>query len=346
MSQTSREIVTRTLKFQYPERIARDLWCLPWAEKHHPKELAELKEKYPTDFGYPPNIYNKSTVEKGDPHAVGTYIDPWGCIFTNIHDGIIGEVKTPLVEDLSDLSPLHIPNEIMPTDRQKAIDTVNRFCDQSDKFVFAACCPRPWEQMQFIRGTMNAMMDVMTPDGGAKKLLAVMQEFYLRQMDFWAKTNVDSLMFMDDWGSQNSLLIPPSIWEELFKPMYKEYCDIAKACGKFIFMHSDGCITEIYPHLVEIGVSAVNSQLFCMDMEKISKIAKGKLTFWGEIDRQHVLPNPDTNKTIEAVNKVAKYLYDPSGGIIAQFEFSPGLYPPNATAVYEQWNKIHRQAVK
>ena len=29
---------------------------------------------------------------------------------------------------------------------QQAIDTVNRFCDSTDKFVNAACCPRPWER--------------------------------------------------------------------------------------------------------------------------------------------------------------------------------------------------------
>ncbi|MDA0322938.1 MAG: hypothetical protein O2923_09520 [Verrucomicrobia bacterium] len=34
-----------------------------------------------------------------------------------------------------------------------------------------------------------------------------------------------------------------------------------------IFMHSDGHILEIYPDLVEIGIDAVNSQIFCMGID-------------------------------------------------------------------------------
>jgi hypothetical protein len=109
-------------------------------------------------------------------------------------------------------------------------------------------------------------------------------------------------------------------------------------------MHSDGCITAIYPHLVEIGVDALNSQIFCMDMDELAKIAKGKMTFWGEIDRQHVMPSTDTQDAIDAVNKVASKLYDPSGGIIAQFEIGPGTNIENAFAVHEQWQKIAQQA--
>ena len=105
-------------------------------------------------------------------------------------------------------------------------------------------------------------------------------------------------------------------------------------------MHSDGDITEIYEDLIEIGVDAINSQLFCMDLAELAKIAKGKITFWGEIDRQHVLAddNPQTGR--EAVRKVASHLYQPSGGIIAQLEFGAGAYPATVWAVYDEWDKI------
>lgn len=32
--------------------------------------------------------------------------------------------------------------------------------------------------------------------------------------------------------------------------------------------------------------------------------------------------------------------FDPAGGIIAQFEFVPGIVPDNATLVFEQWEFI------
>jgi hypothetical protein len=37
---------------------------------------------------------------------------------------------------------------------------------------------------------------------------------------------------------------------------------------------------------------------------------------------------------------VKKNLYDPSGGVIAQFEFGPGTNPEIATAIFEAWDKV------
>jgi uroporphyrinogen-III decarboxylase len=184
------------------------------------------------------------------------------------------------------------------------------------------------------------MMDMMDPEDGAADLLKRIHGFYMKELEFWAQTDVDALMFMDDWGSQQSLLINPEQWRELFKPLYKDYCDIAHANNKFSFMHSDGNILSIYPDLIEVGLNVINSQLFIMDMKELSKIAKGKITFWGEIDRQHILVNKDPQVTQDAVQKVASHLYDPKGGIIAQFEFGPGVYPKNPNLVFEEWQKI------
>jgi uroporphyrinogen decarboxylase len=340
MSQTPREIVTRAIKFKTPQRVPRHLWVLPWAEKEYPQQLEQLNINHADDIVSAPNVYRPSPLVKGDPYEMGLFTDEWGCVFKNIHFGIIGEVRDPILKEIKDYKNVNVPYETLPDNEQQAIDTVNRFCDETDKFVNAACCPRPWERYQFIRGTANAMMDIAIGDSDSKALLKSIHEFYLKEFEFWAKTNVDGLMFMDDWGSQQNLLINPEQWREIFKPLYKDYCDIAKTSNKFSFMHSDGNILSIYPDLVEIGLDVINSQLFIMDMEELAKIAKGKITFWGEIDRQHVLIDEDPQVTKDAVRKVASHLYDPTGGIIAQFEFGPGVQPENPNLVFEEWQKI------
>jgi uroporphyrinogen decarboxylase len=343
MSQTSREIMTRCLQFEEPERMPRDLWALPWVNKHYPKEMAELWQRYPSDLGGPPSVYRPSARARGDAYSVGEYVDEWGCVFTNIHEGVIGEVKDPLVSDLDQWPLVRPPVEVLPEDWGKARDTVNRACDESSKFMTGGCCPRPWERFQFLRGTVNAMMDVMDPDDRVRKILKTLHEHYLKEYEFWVSTDIDAVSFMDDWGAQNQLLIPPRVWREIFKPMYKDYCDLAHANDKFVFMHSDGHITEVYPDLVEIGVDALNSQLFCMDLAELAEIAKGQLTFWGEIDRQHVMPAKDPQAGRDAVRKVAKHLYDPAGGIIAQFELGPGSNPAVAFAIYDEWEKVEKE---
>jgi len=342
--QSSREIVVRSLKFKTPQRMPRDLWLLPWAEIHHADAVRKLKERFPSDFVNTDYFYPALPFVKGDPYQRGEYVDEWGCSFVNYQDGIIGEVKNPLIADIGDWQKVVPPYAQLPENPQPAYDQISRFYEQSDKFVLGNCCPRPWERYQFVRGSENALMDVMTPEQGAEKLLRLIHEFYLKELEFWVKADVDAVMFMDDWGSQNQLLIPPRIWRELFKPLYKEYCDLAHAHAKFIFMHSDGHITEIYQHLIEIGVDAVNSQLFVMDLQDLARCAKGNITFWGEIDRQHVLPSPDPQVGREAVRKVAKHLYQPSGGVIAQLELGAGANPETAMAVFEEWELVEREA--
>jgi len=124
--------------------------------------------------------------------------------------------------------------------------------------------------------------------------------------------------------------------------MYKEYADIAHSAGKFIMMHSDGWIESIYPDLVELGLDAVNSQLFVMDMEYLAKVAKGKLTFWGEMDRQHVLTARDPQVGRDAVREVAKHFYDPRGGYINCFEAGLGANPATVIAICEEWDSVQQ----
>ena len=145
---------------------------------------------------------------------------------------------------------------------------------------------------------------------------------------------------MDDWGTQRNLLISPQMWRDLFKPLYKDYCDLIHSKNKYAFFHSDGCIEQIYPELIEVGVDAINSQLFCMNIEDIGKKYKGKITFWGEIDRQHVLPFGTKDEVAEVVRRVKNALWMPEGGVIAQCEF--GLKDPieNVETVFETWEAI------
>ena len=125
----------------------------------------------------------------------------------------------------------------------------------------------------------------------------------------------------------------------MFKPLYQEYVEIAHRSGKAMFMHSDGYITDIIPDLVEIGVDALNSQVFCMDIERLGSLFRGKITFWGEIDRQHILPYGTPEEVRAAVGRVWSSLYD-HGGVIAQCEFGIGAKPENVRLVFETWNRF------
>ncbi len=333
---TPRKLVYATLEFcNKSERAPRQMWTLPWAEWNHGDMVARIRQDYPDDIIGAPCILQTPTIEEGDPYRTGVSRDAWGCIVTNIHQGVIGEVKEALVqdEDWEDVTNVHIPREWLSFDR----DAVNGFCRDTDRFVTCGCCPRPFEQLQFIRKTEELYMDLMDIPEKLRVFMGEVHTFYCELLEEWAKTEVDALTFMDDWGAQKSLLIHPNLWRELFRPMYKDYIDIAKRHGKKIFMHSDGYILDILPDLAEMGLDAINSQIFCMGVEKLEPLA-GKITFWGEMDRQHLLVEGTKEDIQKAVEKVRETLWK-DGGCIAQCEFGPGAKPENVYEVFRSWNK-------
>lgn len=335
---TSKEMVLQTIEFRNKDqRVPRDLWMLPWTADHFPEQIKKLRQDFTWDISSPTAICTPSPLVKGDPYQVGEYVDDWGCMFTNIHKGVIGEVKRPLVADdeWKDAGNIHIPEEWLSFD----IGQVNAECEKKqDLFLTSGHWPRPFEQMQFIRGTVNLYMDLMDPSDGMIEFMKQMHDFYCRLLEKWAKTDVDALNIMDDWGSQNDLLIHPDLWDEFFKPMYRDYIQIAHSHGKKMFMHSDGHILRIIPKLIDLGLDVLNSQIFCMGIENLEQFA-GKITFWGEIDRQHLLCTGTLEEIDNAVEKVYKTLWK-DGGCIAQCEFGPGGKPDNVYRLYEKWTQV------
>jgi hypothetical protein len=334
---TPRERVRRTLNFETPDRVPRNLWFLPGVAEFRKTELDDLLSRWPDDFRGAPMVYGQGDKQKGGPGKVGSYVDAWGCVWSASEPGVIGEVTTPAIPDWSELDSFQPPWEII-----KTADTsgINEFVAGIEKFTIAGSEVYPFERLQFLRGTENLLLDLAYGSSELFKLLDMMHEFYLEDLKMWAATDIDSVIMRDDWGSQQALLISPKMWREIFKPRYAEYCKILRDAGKYVFFHSDGNIEAIYPDFIEMGVHALNSQLFCMDIEGLAEKYKGKITFWGEIDRQSALPFGKPDDVRKAVNRVVNALYDPAGGVIAQCEWGNKDPMENIETVYSEWDKL------
>ncbi len=331
-----RERVRRTLTFEGPDRAPRDLWTLPAVGLYQKEECAALLRRFPTDFGGARFRYGRSERARGRPGRKGTSVDEWGSVWEAAEDGVVGEVTGPALADWSDFARFRPPYELLDG---ADLSEVNQSCAETDLFVRGGCCPRPFERMQFLRGSENLYLDLAYGLKEVYQLRDMVHEYYLREWEMWAQTDVDALFFMDDWGAQHTLLIAPEMWREFFKPLYRDYCDLAHQYDKFVFVHSDGHIEAVYPDLVELGVDAINSQLFCMNLEWLAENFKGKITFWGEIDRQRILPFGTVAEVREAVRRVRRLLDDGRGGVIAQCEWGKNNPPENIAAVFETWEE-------
>jgi uroporphyrinogen decarboxylase len=331
----SRELVRRTIRFERPERVPRQTWILPWAEQQYPSWVARLRAEYPDDLVTAPQIYRTPPPVVGSRYEKGLYVDEWGCRFRNIHGGVIGIVHEPLIAEWSELERFKTPEEVLTIDT----GAVNDFCRDSGKFTLAGTLVRPFERLCFIRTMEQAMIDLAEGSSELAELLRRLHEHYLREVEVWARTDVDAIMIMDDWGTQRGMMVSPKLFRRYFRPMYEDYAAIARRHGKFVFMHSDGNILDIMEDLIAAGIDALNSQVACMGVEELGRRFAGRITFWGEIDRQLLLAFGTTDQVAEAVREVREHLYA-NGGVIAQCEFGPGAVPENVMRVFRTWQEL------
>lgn len=333
---TRRERVVTALTGKTPDRIPRAYAALPGFQCNHPGVLERIEERFPQDVADCGYRLPEGAV-RGDPYAIGTYVDEWGCVFENIHAGVIGQVKHPSISSYSALRTFKPPMHLLG----QGMEEVARTCESTDAFTLTPLPVQPFERMQFLRGTAALLRDLIRQPPGLFKLLGKVHEFNVAWVDCWCATPVDCVCIADDWGAQTSPLISPRLWRKLFKPLYADYISRAKRAGKFTYMHSDGYILDILEDLIELGLDAVNAQVTCMDLRELSRRFAGRLTFWGQMDRQHMLCFGTTDDARRAARAFYNHLAAPNGSrVVAQMHIEPDARPENVEQVLAEFERI------
>ncbi len=336
MVMTRRERVIAALEGRKPDRIPRAYAAVPGFDLEHPGALARIERRYPQDVAGCGYRLPEGAV-RGDPFAVGTYVDEWGCVFENVHAGVIGQVKDPIIAAWSDLDCYRPPRDLVA----RGLADVDRTCAATDGFTLSALPLQPFERMQFLRGTEALFLDLAMQSADVLRLRDLVHEVNMAHLEAWCRTAVDGLFLADDWGTQRALLVSPGMWREVFKPLYADYIGRAKQAGKFVYMHSDGMIIDILEDLIELGLDAINAQVTCMDMAELSRRFAGRITFWGQMDRQQMLCFGSADDARREVGEFCAQLGGPGGGhVVAQMHIEPTAKPENIEAVLDAFERI------
>ncbi len=324
----------RTLSHEPIDRAPRDLWPAPAVEALRGDELAEMSRRYPNDILRPDFRYPRGHRAQGTLYKLGQYTDAWGCAWQVGQRGATGELTHSPLADLCQLATYRPPVDLLEMANFAA---VNRGCAATSRFVLAWTDVRPLERLQWLRGPEAALADLGSGARPIRDLLAVLHDFYCREIALWAETDVDGVVFMDDWGSEQGLLPSPQVFREVFKPLYREYCQVLRARDKFAFFHSGGNIEAIFEDLVEIGLDAIHAQLFSMDIQSLAARFRNRVTFWGDIDPQRILAQGTADDVKAAVRRVRAALDFGHGELIAQCQWDRNTPFRNIAAAMEQW---------
>lgn len=144
-----------------------------------------------------------------------------------------------------------------------------------------------------LRGMENLLCDLCINPDLAACLLDKVTDLCVRQARLAVSTHPDIVLLADDLGTQISTYVSPGTFRKWFKPALASVIHSLKKIYPEVLVafHSDGAIQNFIPELIEIGVDILNPvQPECMDPVEIKRKYRDRLSFWGCLGTQTVLP--------------------------------------------------------
>lgn len=203
----------------------------------------------------------------------------------------------------------------------------------------AAMYIKKYKEDYFIIGDMElTMFDMMQQLVGLEKLLMDMaleapylpavidktRDFALAVGKKLVSMGVDGIWAGDDFGAQNGMLISPNMWRNYFKDSYRRVYAELKAVNPnvIIMQHCDGAVAPILGDWIEVGLEVFNPvqpNVPGHDPEELKSQFGDRLSFWGAIDQQKLLPfgtpeqiEADVKAKIEVLGRGGGYLCAPA----------------------------------
>ena len=123
----------------------------------------------------------------------------------------------------------------------------------------------------------------------------------------------------DDFGTQTGPFLSPKMFAELVKPYLQARIEqIRRFTDAAFFHHTCGSVFELIPHLLDAGVDILNPiqpRTRNMEPERLKQAFGDRLTFYGGVDTQYLLPQGTVAEVEQATRALIRTL-GASGGYI------------------------------
>lgn len=313
---TPKEVVKRTIEFNYPERLAMDF------RSPHPRDIAHIS----------------MTVHVDKRPSSG--VDEWGAVWENIGVCNLGEVKDFPLKNWDDFKKLNIPD---PSEQKRWEGIEARIKKAGDRYV-AGNGMSIYERVHFIRGLENTWIDMRENRDKLEMVVDKLTDMSVYIIRRYAEYGVDGYIFADDWGLQNSLMISPQDWREIWKPRYARIFKTCRENGMHSIMHSCGYIMDILDDLIEIGLDVIQmDQQENMGLKELGSRFGGRITFYCPVDIQQTMARGSMEQIRQYCNDMFKNLGSRKGGFIPKFYGDPvgaGHTEEALETMFDEFQKI------
>lgn len=293
---SSYQVVRRAIEFQGPERLPLHFESMGLSDVH----IVRWNQIAPWEFA-----------------GKGSMTDEWGCTWVRSEVANMGQVKGHPLADWSALDHFHWLDADAPAFYEGMEES---FVGSEGKYVTLSIFMLLFERMHALHGFENTLADLYLKRERIEMLADRIVEFDLgiiRNVVQRFPNCIHGLRFTDDWGTQQSLLIKPRLWDEFFKPRYKRIFDAAHEVGWHVWMHTCGKVNAIIDGLIEVGLDVINlQQPRALGIEEIGQRFRGRICFESLCDIQHTLPFKSVEEIREEARLLLEHWATPDGGFI------------------------------
>jgi len=252
--------------------------------------------------GLIPNFGRKNPVLQ-EQNGVYHFTDEWSMVWEKPRDSLyFNLMESPLAGDITekDIEDFPWPRGDDPALFEGLEKKAQRYYQNGYAVILESLCSGIFEMSCRMRGLEQFYMDLSLNPELAVKLLDKFVELKIQYYQAAAEKLGDYIQCVkeaDDVAGQETLLMSPRMYRDLFKPRHKQLFDAQRKFFPppfYIFLHSDGAIFDIIPDFIEIGVQILNPvQLTAqgMEAERIKSEYGKDLCFWGGgVNTQEILP--------------------------------------------------------
>ena len=295
----------KAMRFEHPGRIPVEVSLLPGTWRRHGQAMMEVMRRYPAVFeGVAVPADPARAGEENPMYSPGKHVDEWGCVWENIAAGLTSMVTghpAPSRQDVRNLKP---PEQVAP--------------GFPHGFMFL--------RLADLRGFEEIMVDFAEQPPELQMLIDIVLAHNLRTLDLTLPLLEPGglIRFGDDLGTQKALPISPALWRKYLKPCYHAIYSRCHQAGHDVYMHTDGCIYEIIPDLIDCGVNVLNPQIRANGLDNLVATCKGKVCIDLDLDRQ-LFPRATVGQIESHIRQCVEALYLPEGGLWLLAECAPDL---------------------
>lgn len=339
---TPRERMLKAFAFDNPDRLPVWYHPSPAGLYVHGQKLLDLFNEYPPDnpitFDRIPQPPATTFDVDGRYHEFKP--DEFGTVWEYRIFGIAGHPHEYVIPSARQMDSYVFP--VVPDCRGQTFEAQRaKISQQKEKYLVFGGGPNIFESLHALRPFEEVLVDVATREPAMMRLLDRLVEYRRRRMEYQLALGAEVIMFGDDWGTQDSLIVSPKVFREVFKPHLASLMARTHQAGARVFYHSCGAVHPLYHDLVEIGINGLWHQIGLYDPEAFAReTAANRTVLFLHMDRQRLIPCGTPPEIRETVKRYRDIHISLGGGAIFYIEIENDAPFENVEALIRAVNEV------